>query len=612
MRKLVAAEGEKLAKKTGYRKQVLVCGGTGCTSSGSKKVIDALEKALKANGLEKEILVVRTGCFGLCSLGPIMIVYPEGAFYSQATPEGVERIVKEHLKEGKVVKELLYQETVHEDGSIISLSETAFYKKQLRVALRNCGVIDPENIDEYIAVDGYQALAKVLTKMTPDDVINEITASGLRGRGGGGFPTGKKWSFAKASVNDVKYVCCNADEGDPGAFMDRSILEGDPQCIIEAMIIAGYAIGAHHGFVYIRAEYPIAVERLQKAIDQAKEYGFLGKNIFGSGFDFDMEIRLGAGAFVCGEETALMTSIEGNRGEPRPRPPFPAVKGLFGKPTVLNNVETYANIAQIILNGSKWFASMGTPKSPGTKVFALGGKITNVGLVEIPMGTTLREIVEEIGGGIPNGKKFKAAQTGGPSGGCIPALHIDTPIDYDSLLALGSMMGSGGMIILDEDTCMVDIAKFYLEFTVDESCGKCTPCRVGTRRLLQFLDKITSGKGEMEDLEKIDELARHMQTSSLCALGQTAPNPVLSTMNYFKDEYIAHIKDKTCPAGVCKALMKYEIIPAKCKGCTLCARNCPVGAISGTVKQPHVIDQDKCIKCGLCMRNCKFGAIYTH
>ena len=612
VRKLVAAEGEKLAKKTGYRKQVLVCGGTGCTSSGSKKVIDALEKALKANGIEKEILVVRTGCFGLCSLGPIMIVYPEGAFYSQATPEGVERIVKEHLKEGKVVKELLYQETVHEDGSIISLSETAFYKKQLRVALRNCGVIDPENIDEYIAVDGCQALAKVLTKMTPDDVINEITASGLRGRGGGGFPTGRKWSFAKASVNDVKYVCCNADEGDPGAFMDRSILEGDPQCIIEAMIIAGYAIGAHHGFVYIRAEYPIAVERLQKAIDQAKKYGFLGKNIFGSGFDFDMEIRLGAGAFVCGEETALMTSIEGNRGEPRPRPPFPAVKGLFGKPTVLNNVETYANIAQIILNGSKWFASMGTPKSPGTKVFALGGKITNVGLVEIPMGTTLREIVEEIGGGIPNGKKFKAAQTGGPSGGCIPALHIDTPIDYDSLLALGSMMGSGGMIILDEDTCMVDIAKFYLEFTVDESCGKCTPCRVGTRRLLQFLDKITSGKGEMEDLEKIDELARHMQTSSLCALGQTAPNPVLSTMNYFKDEYIAHIKDKTCPAGVCKALMKYEIIPAKCKGCTLCARNCPVGAISGTVKQPHVIDQDKCIKCGLCMRNCKFGAIYTH
>lgn len=611
VRKVIAKEGEKLAKKTGYRKQVLVCGGTGCTSSGSKKVITALEKSLKANGLEKEILVVRTGCFGLCALGPIMIVYPEGAFYAQATPEGVERIVKEHLKEGNVVKELLYQETVHADGSIISLSETNFYKKQLRVALRNCGVIDPEKIEEYIALDGFQALAKVLSGMTPDDVINELEASGLRGRGGGGFPTGKKWSFAKASGGDVKYVCCNADEGDPGAFMDRSILEGDPQCIIEAMAIAGYTIGAHQGFVYIRAEYPIAVQRLQIAIDQAREYGFLGKNILGSGFDFDIEIRLGAGAFVCGEETALMTSIEGNRGEPRPRPPFPAVKGLFGKPTVLNNVETYANIPQIILNGSKWFASMGTATSKGTKVFALGGKITNVGLVEIPMGTTLREIVEEIGGGIPNGKKFKAAQTGGPSGGCIPALHIDTPIDYDSLLALGSMMGSGGMIILDEDTCMVDIAKFYLEFTVDESCGKCTPCRVGTRRLLQFLDKITSGKGEMEDLEKIEELAHHMQTSSLCALGQTAPNPVLSTMNYFKDEYIAHIKDKTCPAGVCKALMKYEIIPAKCKGCTLCARNCPVGAISGTVKQPHVIDQSKCIKCGLCLKNCKFGAIYT-
>ncbi len=611
VRKLVAEQGEKLAKKTGYRKQVLVCGGTGCTSSGSKKVIAALEKSLKENGLDKEILVVRTGCFGLCALGPIMIVYPEGAFYSQATPEGVERIVKEHLKEGKIVKELLYAETVHEDGSIISLSETKFYKKQLRVALRNCGVIDPEQIEEYIALDGYQALAKVLGTMTPDDVINALLESGLRGRGGGGFPTGRKWSFAKASAGDEKYVCCNADEGDPGAFMDRSILEGDPQCIIEAMTIAGYTIGAHKGFVYIRAEYPIAVERLQIAIDQAREYGFLGENILDSGFDFDIEIRLGAGAFVCGEETALMTSIEGNRGEPRPRPPFPAVKGLFGKPTVLNNVETYANIPQIILRGADWFASMGTATSKGTKVFALGGKITNVGLVEIPMGTTLREIVEEIGGGIPNGKKFKAAQTGGPSGGCIPALHIDTPIDYDNLIALGSMMGSGGMIILDEDTCMVDIAKFYLEFTVDESCGKCTPCRVGTRRLLQFLEKITSGKGEMEDLEKIEELAKHMTTSSLCALGQTAPNPVLSTMNYFKDEYIAHIKDKTCPSGVCKALMRYEIIPAKCKGCTLCARNCPVGAISGTVKKPHIIDRDKCIKCGLCMKNCKFGAINT-
>lgn len=611
VRKVVKEQGEEMAKHTAYRKQVLVCGGTGCTSSGSKKVIAALEKSLKENGLENEILVVRTGCFGLCSLGPIMIVYPEGAFYAQATPEGVERIVKEHLKEGNVVKELLYQETVHSDGSIISLSETAFYKKQMRIALRNCGVIDPENIKEYIALDGYQGLYKALTSMTPDEVIKEVLDSGIRGRGGGGFPTGRKWMFAKATPGDIKYVCCNADEGDPGAFMDRSILEGDPQCIIEAMTIAGYAIGAHQGFVYVRAEYPIAVERLRIAIDQAREYGFLGKNIFGSGFDFDMEIRLGAGAFVCGEETALMTSIEGNRGEPRPRPPFPAVKGLFEKPTVLNNVETYANIAQIIYKGSEWYSSIGTETSRGTKVFALGGKITNVGLVEIPMGTTLREIIEEIGGGIPNGKKFKAAQTGGPSGGCIPAEHIDTPIDYDSLIAIGSMMGSGGMIILDEDTCMVDIAKFYLEFTVDESCGKCTPCRVGTRKLLQYLEKITKGQGEMEDLQKIEDLATHMQKSSLCALGQTAPNPILSTMKFFKNEYVAHIQDKTCPAGVCKSLIKYEIIADKCKGCTLCARNCPVKAITGTVKQPHVIDSNKCIKCGVCMSNCKFGAIIT-
>ncbi len=611
VRKVVKEKGEELSKHTKYRKQVLVCGGTGCTSSGSKKVIAALEAALKENGIEDEILVVKTGCFGLCSLGPIMIVYPEGSFYSQATPEGVARIVKEHLKEGNVVKELLYKETVHEDGSITPLSETNFYKKQMRIALRNCGVIDPENIEEYIALDGYQALYKALTSMTPDEVIQEVLDSGLRGRGGGGFPTGRKWMFAKASPGDIKYVACNADEGDPGAFMDRSILEGDPQCIIEAMAIAGYAIGAHHGFVYVRAEYPIAVQRLSIAIEQAKKYGFLGKNILGTGFDFDLEIRLGAGAFVCGEETALMTSIEGNRGEPRPRPPFPAVKGLFGKPTVLNNVETYANIAQIIYKGSKWYSSIGTETSRGTKVFALGGKITNVGLVEIPMGTTLREIIEEIGGGIPNGKKFKAAQTGGPSGGCIPAEHIDTPIDYDSLLAIGSMMGSGGMIILDEDTCMVDIAKFYLEFTVDESCGKCTPCRVGTRKLLNYLDKITKGNGTMKDLEDIDELAQHMQKSSLCALGQTAPNPILSTLKFFKDEYIAHIQDKTCPAGVCKSLIRYEIVADKCKGCTLCARNCPVKAISGTVKQPHVIDSEKCIKCGLCMNNCKFGAIIT-
>ncbi|MBQ3134057.1 MAG: NAD(P)H-dependent oxidoreductase subunit E [Clostridia bacterium] len=609
VRKIVAAEGEKLAKKTGYRKQILVCGGTGCTSSGSKKVIETLNAELVKHGLEKEVLVVKTGCFGLCALGPIMIVYPEGAFYSQATPEGVVRIVEEHIKNGNIVTDLLYQETVHEDGSIISLSETNFYKKQLRIALRNCGVIDPENINEYIATDGYQALAKVLTSMSPDDVINELLASGIRGRGGAGFPTGRKWAFAKASEGDIKYVCCNADEGDPGAFMDRSILEGDPHAIIEAMAIAGYTIGAKQGYIYVRAEYPIAVQRLEIALAQAREAGLLGDNILGSDFCFDIEIRLGAGAFVCGEETALMTSIEGRRGEPRPRPPFPAVKGLFGKPTVLNNVETYSNIPQIIRKGAAWYSSMGTETSKGTKVFALGGKITNVGLVEIPMGTTLREIVEEIGGGIPNGKKFKAAQTGGPSGGCIPACHIDTPIDYEHLTALGSMMGSGGLIIMDEDTCMVDISKFYLNFTVDESCGKCTPCRIGTRRLLQFLEKITSGEGELSDLQKIEDLANHTKTSSLCALGQSAPNPVLSTIKYFKDEYIEHITDKHCPAGVCKSLTQFEIIPALCKGCTLCARNCPVDAISGKVKEPHVIDKSVCIKCGLCERNCKFGAV---
>lgn len=597
------------AAKSGFKRQVLVCGGTGCTSSGSKKILEILHEELKKNGLENDINVVRTGCFGLCSLGPVMIVYPEGSFYAKVEPEHVPEIVESHLKNGEVVKSLLYEQTVCDDGTIKALDETDFYRKQLRVALRNCGVIDPENIEEYIATDGYQALAKVLTSMTPDDVINTLIDSGLRGRGGGGFPTGKKWAFAKASVNDQKYVCCNADEGDPGAFMDRSILEGDPHTVLEAMAIAGYTIGANKGYIYVRAEYPVAVDRLKIAIAQAKEYGLLGEGIFGTDFSFDIELRLGAGAFVCGEETALMTSIEGHRGEPRPRPPFPAVKGLFEKPTILNNVETYANICQIILKGSDWFSGMGTATSKGTKVFALGGKITNVGLVEVPMGTTLREIVEEIGGGVPNGKKFKAAQTGGPSGGCISAENIDVPIDYENLIALGSMMGSGGLIVMDEDTCMVDIAKFFLEFTVDESCGKCTPCRIGTKQLYQFIDKITRGQGTMEDLDKIKELCSYMKATSLCALGQSAPNPVISTMHCFEDEYIAHVKDKTCPSGVCKKLLKYEIEADKCKGCTLCARNCPVNAISGTVKNPHVIDQEKCIKCGACLSNCKFKAI---
>lgn len=599
----------EVVEKSGYKYQVLVCGGTGCTSSGCKNVVNALRKSVEEYGLQKDVNIVTTGCFGLCALGPIMIVYPEGSFYSQVQAENIPRIVKEHLVGGNVVKELLYQQTIHEDGSVISLNETDFYRKQLRVALKNCGVIDPENINEYIATGGYQALAKVLTEYTPDDVIDVLNKSGLRGRGGGGFPTGRKWAFAKASVSDQKYVCCNADEGDPGAFMDRSILEGDPHCVLEAMAIAGYTIGANKGYIYIRAEYPIAVDRLKIAISQAREMGTLGDNIFGTGFSFDIELRLGAGAFVCGEETALLTSIEGHRGEPRPRPPFPAIKGLFGKPTILNNVETYANIPKIIMRGADWFASMGTETSKGTKVFALGGKITNVGLVEIPMGTTLREIIEEIGGGVPNGKKFKAAQTGGPSGGCIPAEHIDVPIDYENLKALGSMMGSGGLIVMDEDNCMVDIAKFFLDFTVEESCGKCTPCRIGTKRLYEILCKITEGKGTPEDLDRIKELSQHMQSGSLCALGQTASNPVVSTMRYFGDEYEAHVKERRCPAGVCKKLLAYEIVEDKCKGCTKCARNCPVGAISGAVKQAHVIDQNKCIKCGVCVSNCNFGAI---
>ncbi len=591
------------------RSYILVCGGTGCTSNKSLEIIAELKKEIAQNGLENDVKVVTTGCFGLCARGPIMVIYPEGAFYHNVTPADVPEIISEHIVKGRIVERLLHkEEDTHE--TVLSLKDTEFLRKQVRVALRNCGAIDPECIEDAIAHDAYQAIGKILTeKMTPEEVISIVKASGLRGRGGAGFPTGMKWDFAKKSVNDVKYVCCNADEGDPGAFMDRSVLEGDPHVVIEAMTIAGYAIGSHQGYVYIRAEYPIAVKRLSIAIKQAREYGLLGKNLFGSGFDFDIDIRLGSGAFVCGEETALMTSIEGKRGEPHPRPPFPAVKGLFGVPTILNNVETYANIPQIILKGADWFSSMGTEKSKGTKVFALGGKIVNTGLVEIPMGTKLREIIYDIGGGIPNGKKFKAAQTGGPSGGCIPAHLIDTPIDYDNLIAIGSMMGSGGLIVMDETTCMVDIAKFFLTFTVEESCGKCTPCRVGCKRLLEMLTKITQGKATMEDLDRMEELCYYIKDNSLCGLGQTAPNPVLSTLKYFRDEYVAHIVDKKCPAGVCKALLQYKIDPEKCKGCTLCKRNCPVGAISGEIRQPHVIDTAKCVKCGVCMNNCKFGAI---
>ena len=591
-----------------YRSHVLVCGGTGCTSSNSAAIIEALEKEIEAKGLKDEVKVIKTGCFGLCALGPVMVVYPEGSFYSEVKVENIPEIVEEHLLKGRIVKHLLYDETVQTE-SIKSINETNFYKKQKRVALRNCGVIDPENIEEYIAMDGYQALAQALTEMTPEDVINVVKESGLRGRGGGGFPTGLKWSFTAKNEADQKYVVCNADEGDPGAFMDRSVLEGDPHCVIEAMTICGYATGATEGYIYVRAEYPIAVHRLEIAIKQAREYGLLGKDIFGSGFDFDLHIRLGAGAFVCGEETALMTSIEGNRGEPRPRPPYPAVKGLFAKPTTENNVETFANIPQIILHGAEYFNCMGTEKSKGTKVFALGGKICNTGLVEIPMGTTLREIIEDIGGGIPNGKKFKAAQTGGPSGGCIPASLIDTEIDYDNLTAIGCMIGSGGLIVMDEDSCMVDIAKFFLDFTVDESCGKCTPCRIGTKRMMEILEKITSGKGTLEDIDELESLASYIKDNSLCGLGQTAPNPVLATLRFFRDEYIAHVVDKKCPAGVCKALLSIVIDQDKCRGCTLCARKCPVGAISGTVKNPHSIDPAKCIKCGVCMDSCKFGAI---
>lgn len=591
--------GHRFGMKAGEGAKIhlMVCGGGGCHSSGSNKLKERLQELAVRDHMESETAIVRTGCFGLCSEGPIVVVQPENIMYTKVTAEDIDEIWEKHIKGGKVVERLK------------SKQEKDFFSKQQRIALKNCGRIDPEHIEEYIALDGYAALAKVLYEMQPEDVIETIKESGLRGRGGGGFPAGLKWEVAAQQQTAEKIVVCNADEGDPGAFMDRSILEDDPHSVLEAMAITAYAIGARYGYIYVRAEYPTAVQRLKIAISQAHSYGLLGKNILGKGFDFDIEIRLGAGAFVCGEATALMISIEGNRGEPRLKPPSSAVRGLFGKPTVLNNVETFANVPQIILKGADWFRTIGTEKSTGTKVFALGGKINNSGLVEIPMGTTLRDMIYEIGGGIPGGRKFKAAQTGGPSGGCIPAEHLDTPIDYESLSKLGSMMGSGGMIVMDEDTCMVDIAKFFLEFTVDESCGKCPPCRIGTRRMLDIITRITEGKGTMEDLDELEELAHTVKRASLCGLGQSAPNPVLSTMKYFRDEYVAHVRDKKCPAGVCISMLRYVVDSEICKCCGICAKNCPVGAISGSKGQPYSIDQDKCIKCGVCMTKCPFKSI---